>query len=448
MIVVKLLSDRGELDTLPGRVTLGIMLLQDVFAIIVLAIQPNIGGELDWAVLALAPLKGLGLGAGAILVSRYALPHLFKWVAKSPEILLLSAVTWCFVVCGAAMYLQFSSAMGALIAGVSMAAFPYSLEVVAKIRSLRDFFVTLFFVSLGLLLKTPTPFILLATLVLTIVTVLTRFLTIWPMVRLLRYGDRVGVLSSIHLSQTSEFGLVVALIGIQLAKPHIGEDVLTLIVLALVATSTVSTYMIQFSHQIAARLVREGPQVALAGGGSAPAGGHADEGHSAGGHGAGAPIMLIGCFRIGSSLVHELHKAKREFSVVDFNPLLADGLGKLHVPFTYGDISFMDTLEHAGVDKAKVLVASIPDDFLRGIDNKKLLQTLRKVNPGAAIIVTAENLGVAAQLYDAGADYVLVQRILSAEHLAGVIDDALAGNLATRKNESVDRLRGRDEVVP
>jgi Kef-type K+ transport system membrane component KefB len=120
--------------------------LQDVAAVVVLAVQPTFGEGLSaWAV-ARALAYGLGLTAGALLISRYGLPLLFRWVAKSPEVLLLTALSWCFVICYAALRLEFSIAMGALIAGVSISVFPYSLDVIAKIRGLRDFFVTLFFV--------------------------------------------------------------------------------------------------------------------------------------------------------------------------------------------------------------------------------------------------------------------------------------------------------------
>src|SRR5262245_1117423 len=124
MIVVKLLSDRSELDTAAGRVTLGILLLQDVLAIIVLAVQPNLGGGAggDSALLkmGLSALKGIGLVAGTLAVSRWVLPLLLKSVAKFPEILLVTAISWCFLVCYAAIKADFSSAMGALIAGVSI----------------------------------------------------------------------------------------------------------------------------------------------------------------------------------------------------------------------------------------------------------------------------------------------------------------------------------------
>jgi Kef-type K+ transport system membrane component KefB len=124
MIAVKLLSDRSELDTSHGQMTLGVLLLQDVLAIGVLALQPNFSGGLSLLVVASALAKGALLIAGTWAISRFLLPRLFRWVAASPEMVLLSAISWCFLVCLAAQKLSFSVAMGALIAGVTMSAFP------------------------------------------------------------------------------------------------------------------------------------------------------------------------------------------------------------------------------------------------------------------------------------------------------------------------------------
>ncbi|MCC7438785.1 MAG: cation:proton antiporter, partial [Armatimonadetes bacterium] len=155
MIVVKLLYDKFELDTLPGRITLGVLVFQDIWAILVLALQPNL---LNPELLPL--LKSVGMGILLVVValgaSKYVLPTLFKSVAKSPEIVLVASLAWCFILAGAANYAGLSREMGALIAGVSISTFPYNLDVIAKVLSIRDFFVTLFFVALGMQIPIPT----------------------------------------------------------------------------------------------------------------------------------------------------------------------------------------------------------------------------------------------------------------------------------------------------
>lgn len=445
MIVIKLLADRFELDTAPGHVTLGILLFQDVLAIVVLAIQPELGGGASdrspVLTIALAGVRGLALLGATLAIARWVLPPIFRFVAKVPEALLLSAITWCFVVCYAALKSDFSVAMGALIAGVSMSTFPYSLDVVSKLQSLRDFFVTLFFVSLGMLITPPTLPIIVATLALSAVAIVSRFVTVWPMVRAFGGDNRTGVLSSIHLAQTSEFALIIVLIGVSAKYKHIGQDIVSIVVLGLVVTSTISTYMIQFSHKLVKWLLRRSQGTALEDKQAKDTRRYKRN---------PAKVALVGCFRTGSSLVHELLAAgkKEQFTVIDFSPGVHAGLERLGVTCNYGDISNLDVLHHAGVEHAEVLVASISDDFLRGIDNRKLLDLLKKANPHAKVIVSADRIDLAKQLYAAGADFVHVPRLQSAEHIHEVLKAIEAGQLDQLRADHQKKLEARAEVVP
>lgn len=443
MIVVKLLADRFELDTGPGHITLGILLVQDVLAIVVLAVQPELGGGggggSPLMTIAFSAVRGLALLFGALAVSRWVLPPIFRFVAKVPEVLLLSAISWCFVVCYAALKADFSVAMGALIAGVSMSTFPYSIDVVAKLQSLRDFFVTLFFVSLGMLITMPTAATIVATLVLSAVCIVSRFVTIWPTVRALGYDNRTGILSSIHLAQVSEFALIIAILGVSEKYKHIDRDIVSIIVLSLVVTSTLSTYMIQFSHKLVKLVLRKSSGTALEDK-------QAKDTRRYKRH--GSKVALVGCFRVGSSLVHELRAAGVDFTVIDFSPTVHAGLERLGVTCNYGDISNLDVLQHAGVAEAEVLIASISDDFLRGINNRKLLDLLRRVNPTAKIIVSSDRIAGARELYTAGADYVHVPRLLGAQHIRQVVEGILKGELEPLQAAARAQLEGRDEVVP
>ena len=155
LIVVKLLYDKFELTTLPGRITLGVLVCQDIWAIAFLALQPNLYNP-HLGTLLESFVKGAGLVLMALGLSRYLLPRLFSFAAKVPELMLIAALAWCFLVSGAAAALGLSREMGALIAGVGMSTFPYNIDVVAKVTNIRDFFVTLFFVALGMQIPQPT----------------------------------------------------------------------------------------------------------------------------------------------------------------------------------------------------------------------------------------------------------------------------------------------------
>jgi Kef-type K+ transport system membrane component KefB len=140
------LYEKRELDTLPGRITLGVLVLQDIFAILFLAVQPSLD-NLQVSVILISIARVGVLVATALVLSRYVLPWLFHQIARRPELILLGALAWCFLIGEIAERLHLSREMGSLVAGVSLSTFPYALDVTAKVTTLRDFFITLFFVD-------------------------------------------------------------------------------------------------------------------------------------------------------------------------------------------------------------------------------------------------------------------------------------------------------------
>ena len=154
VIIVKVLYEKRELDTLPGRITLGVLVLQDIFAILFLAVQPSLA-NLQVSVILLSVGRVGVLVATALVLSRYVLPKLFHQIARRPELILLGALAWCFLIGEIAERLHLSREMGSLVAGVSLSTFPYALDVTAKVTTLRDFFITLFFVALGMTIPIP-----------------------------------------------------------------------------------------------------------------------------------------------------------------------------------------------------------------------------------------------------------------------------------------------------
>ena len=146
--------EKRELDTLPGRITLGVLVLQDIFAILFLAVQPSLD-DLQISIILLSIARVGVLVATALILSRYVLPRLFHQIARRPELVLLGALAWCFLIGEIAERLHLSREMGSLVAGVSLSTFPYALDVTAKVTTLRDFFITLFFVALGMTIPIP-----------------------------------------------------------------------------------------------------------------------------------------------------------------------------------------------------------------------------------------------------------------------------------------------------
>ncbi|MGN6641393.1 MAG: cation:proton antiporter domain-containing protein, partial [Verrucomicrobiota bacterium] len=212
IIIVKILYDKHELDTLAGRITLGVLVLQDLVTIMFLAIQPNLKNP-ALSALALAFGKVFLLVGVAYVVSRFLLPPIFKFVARQPELVLVGALAWCFAMAGFASQLDLSPEMGALIAGVMVSTFPYTLDVVARVTSLRDFFVTLFFVGLGMTIPMPTFELLGLMLLFSVFLVGSRLLTVFPPLHWMKMGHRISLLPAINLCQMSELSLVLLTLG-------------------------------------------------------------------------------------------------------------------------------------------------------------------------------------------------------------------------------------------
>lgn len=441
IIIIKVLHEKHELDTLVGRITVGVLVLQDLFVILFLAIQPNLENP------ALAPLT-IALGKVLLLVgvaygvSRFLLPPIFKLASRQPELVLVGALAWCFALAGFADQLGLSREMGALVAGVMVSTFPYTLDVVAKVTSIRDFFVTLFFVNLGMLIPTPTWNFAFWTLVFCLFLVGSRLATVFPVLHRMRLGHRVSLLPALNLCQMSELSLVLLAIG--KAAGDVSENSLSIAAFAFAFLAVGWTYGILKNDALLRKI---SPWLAKAGLRDLPRS-RPDTGHQE------RPwrIFVLGCSWTASSLIAEIKREKPtllgDLLVVDFNPQVNERLRTRGVRVVYGDISQKDTLEHAGVAKAEIIVCTLPDAVLKGTSNRKLLAQLRELNPTAQIIVHAEKIAEVAPLYADGASYVTVPRLLEAADLLHALETADQKLLDQKRTEQAGRLGERDEVIP
>lgn len=438
MIVVKMLYDKHEIDTLAGRITLGVLVFQDIWAILFLAIQPNLNNpEVQTIVLSFA--KGVGLVGVCLLLSRYALPKFFHTIAKLPEFMLVASLAWCFAVCGLAQAAGLSKEMGALIAGVSISTFPYNLDVVAKVINIRDFFITLFLVALGMKIPMPTLEVLLVGALLSVLLVSTRFLSIFPILYALKLGNRVSVLSSINLSQISEFALVISSLGV--AYHHISEVAVSYIVFTLVITAILSTFWIEKSHDsflvINRLLSKFGLREVLS---EEEVSKHSDK-----------RIFILGFYKIASSLVFEIEHSqnavRNALRIIDFNPEVLQKLKAKGIDAQYGDIAHIETLHHLGIHHAEVVVSTIPDSLLKGTSNMNILKAVKTHAPHAKAILISEDLETTIALYEAGADYVVMPRLRAATNLLEIIERASSWSRKGTETLSYKEFKVRSEIL-
>ena len=239
VIIVKILYEKHELETLTGRVTLGVLVLQDLAAILFLAMQPNLRNP-ALGLIALALAKVALVVIIGFLVSRFVLPPIFKSVARLPELVLVGALAWCFALAGLAHLLGLSREMGALIAGVAISTYPYTLDVASKVTSIRDFFVTLFFVGLGMSIPWPSLNVLAGMLIVSGLLVFSRFVTVFIPLYRMRQGHRASFIPALNLCQMSELSLVLLALG--KASGDISETTMTIAAFAFAFLAVLSTY--------------------------------------------------------------------------------------------------------------------------------------------------------------------------------------------------------------
>jgi len=441
VIIVKILYDKRELETLVGRVTLGVLVLQDIAAILFLAVQPNLKNP-SAGVLLTALWHVLLLLSVALLASRFLLPPVFKFIARLPELVLVGALAWCFALAGFADYLKLSTAMGALIAGVMISTFPYTLDVAAKVTSLRDFFVTLFFVGLGMNIPMPTINCLLWTLFVCLVLIASRLVTVFPVLYSLRQGHRVSLLPAINLCQMSELSLVLLALGQN--NGDVSGNVVGIAAFAFSFLAIGSTYAILGNDSIFKKTAPLLSKLGL----------HDLDRTAFLQRADAAPrrICLLGFFWTASSLLAEIERTRPELlpeiCVIDFNPVVHEELKRHQVQTVYGDITARDVLHHAGVSHAEIIVCSLPNTVLKGANNLKILRQVRDLNPRAQIIVHAERLEDLPALYAAGASYVTAPRLLEAADLLRVLEAAGDHALDYKRREQEMLLKERREVIP
>jgi hypothetical protein len=336
--------------------------------------------------------------------------------------------------------------MGALIAGVSLSTFPYNLDVIAKAANIRDFFVTLFFVALGMQIPIPPLSLVVVALAAALFLTLSRVVVV-PILYALRLGHRASLIPAINLAQISEFSIVIASIGF--ARGQIGTDVVTVIILTFAITSVTSTYLVANNHAIQARLSWllhrfRVPDLDAVG---VPAEEQAGISRDT--------VIFLGFFRDASSILVELEKMRPErggahvgdLLVIDFNPNVIAELRRRGIQCVYGDVAHIDTLQHAHIAAARLVVSTITDDILRGTSNLRILKNVRHLNPSAHVVLASDHIPQALRFYEEGADFVYVPRLHSAREMARLLQHGLARGFGDLRSEAISELMARHEVL-
>ncbi len=429
MVVMKLLSDRREIQTLHGRIIIGILLIEDIVAIFALSILSSANG-FTLALFITALLKFISLFAVAFLASKYLFPGIFRFAASHQELLFISSLGVCFLFALAFSYWGFSLAIGAFLAGLSLGNLSYRLEIISKMKSLRDFFALLFFVSLGMQLSLGVIKEHWVTLLVLLLLILFfKPLIIMTICSLFKYTKKPAFLTANALAQMGEFSLILAAQG--LALGHITSDLFSLVVLLVLITITATSYFIKYEYvlyrffrtplSIFDRFTTEGLEYLPTE--------------------VKPKIVLCGYNRIGFSILRDLQKVKKEVLIIDYNPEVIDKLVEEGYHCLYGDVADEEIAERMNLRHAQLLISTVP-----GLsENLFLIKHVRRVNRKTTVIVTASDIEGALKLYEHGANYVILPHFLGGEHVAKMISK-LRGrglDLQREKKHHLEHIRQR-----
>ncbi|MFH1672106.1 MAG: cation:proton antiporter [Pseudomonadota bacterium] len=416
IIILKLLSDRGDTQKLYGKISIGFLLVQDIIAAILLLVITVAGAT---ATVAGANLSnsiafeaGIFLAKGVLVViflyfiSKYILPRISRFVASSQEVLFIFSLSWGLGMSSLFHILGFSIEIGALIAGVTLAVSPFAYEIASRMKPLRDFFIMLFFILLGSqLIASQFSALLVAAVILSLFVLVGNPLIVFILMNLMGYRARTAFMAGLTVAQISEFSLILIALGYSLG--HVSQEVVSLVTLVGVITIAGSTYLILYADQVYSFLKPALRHIAFRKS-------HMKENILS----ESFDIIIFGYDRVGHDFVEIAKKMTSNYLVVDFNPLSIERLKKLDIPHRYGDAEDVEFLDEINFSKAKLVISTIPD--LR--TNLLLVSHYRNKNPTGIIITISHDVSNTKELYRAGASYVVMPHYLGAHHAASLIE--------------------------
>ncbi len=406
IIIMKLLTDKGDLDSVYGKIAIGFLIVQDLIAIFALMFISSIStGDSTMTLIATTFVKGIIAVVVLSLFGVYILPYFMNRIAKSQEFLFLFSLSWCLALASLFYFLNFSLEIGALFAGILLAFSPYSSEISSKLKPLRDFFIILFFIVIGSQMifldiqQNIIPIVFFSIFILVGNPLIVMFL-----MKYLGYTKRNGFLAGLTVAQISEFSIILVALGVGVG--HLSSEILSLVTMVGLITIAGSTYMIVYSSKIYPYISKylnffENK-------------GNLNEKKIK----KDAEAILFGYNRIGFNILRSFKKIHKSYMVVDYNPEIISSLEKYKIPSVYGDAYDLEFLNELPLKKVKLVVSTIPDFET----NMILIETIRAVNKEAVIIVTAHQIKDALLFYKKKASYVLTPHFLGGAYVAKMIE--------------------------
>ncbi len=436
IIIVKILSDKRDLHSLYAKISLGILLAQDLVAIFILMFLSAFNHVANPAAalgqFGFVFLKAVLVFGAVIYLSKSVFPKLVELIAKSPETLFLVSLAWVF---GFAAFISspligFSIEIGGFLAGLALANSIANYQIIAKAKILRDFFIVIFFVLLGVQMTFGNiERVIVPAIVFSLFVLLLKPLLVMGLLGILGYRKRTSFLTGISLSQISEFSLILVFLGNRLG--HVSKDLVTLVTLICIITFVVSTYLITNGNKIYLSVGKWFTFLERKNLKKDEVIEELENFDSLNDH-----VVIIGGDQMGQSILDALEDGHDEVVVIDFDPAIVKKLKDKKIHRLFGDIADIDIQERAKLDSAKLVISTIPDVE----DNLLLLRLLHKENKKAKVVVMALDGIDAKSLYKAGADYVVLPHLAGGRQIAKIISENHVGHIEDLRKKDREYL--------
>lgn len=435
IIIIKLLSDKGDLQTLYGRISVGFLLVQDVVAIMILMIvSSSASGYGIFSITLEKMLSGIGMLSMLAVISVFALPKIVKILSKSQEFLLFFSIGWMLLLAVAFEYIGLSIEIGALVAGIALSVSPHHYEIKLKMNVLRDFFILFFFILLG----SQMVFINANELIIPIIAfsvfiLVGNPLIVMALMGLLKYTKRNSFLAGLTVAQISEFSMILIALGVKIG--HIEGNILSLVTGVGLFTIFGSSYMITHAERIYQRISgylsifeKKGKKIDE----------HKYQKDDV------YDVIVFGYNRIGLSIIETIKGLKKKFLIVDYNPEIIAEIAGSGYDCRYGDADDSEFLDELNFQAAKMVISTIPD----AETNLLLIRKIRERNKEAIVIIVSHQIEEALRMYESGATYVVMPYFLGGEYASTLIQKC-GMNLEEffkEKAKHINHLKRRKEM--
>ncbi|MGD0794055.1 MAG: cation:proton antiporter [Dehalococcoidales bacterium] len=380
MVVLKLLMDRGEIDTIHGRVMLGILLVQDLSVVPIMVVMSALGGQTGalWVSLSIALGKAAGFIAVMLALGIWVMPWFMKKVAgqRSRELFLLTVIVVCLAAAFGTYYFGLSAAFGAFAAGLLISQSGFARQAFADILPFRDTFAALFFVSLGMLANLHFIGQNAGTVALVVVVIIAvKFVICSFITRVFGYSHKTVLMVGTGLIQIGEFSFVLALIGVTMKPPLFSNEVYNLIIASAIVTMLLTPFAMSLNSFLYRWLSQKRWFARWMVGGKQDTWNFETPGLA-------RHAVICGYGAVGSRVAAVLEKHKFAYLVIELDPTLIASLRARGIPHIYGDASNPEILAHAGLDRARILVCTIPDYAAAELTARNA----KKINPKLDIV--------------------------------------------------------------